>query len=287
VNGIGERAGNASLEEIVMLLRTRRAKYAVDTGIASREIARTSRLVSRLTGYVVPPNKAIVGKNAFAHEAGIHQDGVLKHRRTYEIMDAESVGIARPELVLGKHSGRHALQNAFRELGYDITGEELRAAFERFKEIADRKKHVTALDLEALADDRTREHEGDERLVLERLAIRTTTGEAAWATVQIRDAGEARAGEAEGDGPIDAVFRAIEAAVGSDVALAEYGVSAVTGGPDALGDVRVVVQRGDRSFAAQAVSTDIAEASALAYIRAVSLARLTPDDVRSEPLETI
>ena len=157
VNGIGERAGNASLEEIVMLLRTRRSSVELDTRIETREIARTSRLVSRLTGYPVQPNKAIVGRNAFAHEAGIHQDGVLKDRTTYEIMDATTIGLQTNSIVLGKHSGRHALRNALEELGVRIDGQALNTAFKRFKEVADRKKHVTALDLEAIVSDEIRE----------------------------------------------------------------------------------------------------------------------------------
>src|SRR5215210_1064896 len=157
VNGIGERAGNCSLEEIVMLLRTRRDVHGLDTGIDTRELARTSRLVSRLTGYSVPPNKAVVGRNAFAHESGIHQDGVLKERSTYEIMDATEVGLESNSIVLGKHSGRHALADALKQLGYDVSGGALNQAFKRFKEIADKKKQVTALDLEAIVSDEMRE----------------------------------------------------------------------------------------------------------------------------------
>ncbi|MEA2376410.1 MAG: 2-isopropylmalate synthase, partial [Thermoleophilaceae bacterium] len=153
VNGIGERAGNASLEEIVMLIHTRRASLGLETGITTREIARTSRLVSRLTGYPVPPNKAIVGRNAFAHESGIHQDGVLKERTTYEIMDATTIGLEANSIVLGKHSGRHALRNALEELGFAVDGAALNSAFKRFKELADKKKKVTALDLEAIVSD--------------------------------------------------------------------------------------------------------------------------------------
>src|SRR5665213_3605387 len=157
INGIGERAGNASLEEIVMLLHTRAADIGLRTGVNTREIARTSRLVSRLTGYVVQPNKAIVGRNAFAHESGIHQDGVLKERTTYEIMDATTVGLDANSIVLGKHSGRHALQQALSELGFELSGQGLVTAFRRFKEIADKKKQVTAMDLEALLTDELRQ----------------------------------------------------------------------------------------------------------------------------------
>src|SRR5687767_5422944 len=157
INGIGERAGNASLEEIVMLLETRKADVGLSTGVNTREIARTSRMISRLTGYAVQPNKAIVGRNAFAHESGIHQDGVLKDRTTYEIMDATTIGLQTNSIVLGKHSGRHALRNALEELGVRIDGQALNTAFKRFKEVADRKKHVTALDLEAIVSDEIRE----------------------------------------------------------------------------------------------------------------------------------
>src|SRR5918994_877077 len=160
VNGIGERAGNASLEELVMLLHTRASDVGLVTGVQTREIARTSRLVSRLTGYPVQPNKAVVGRNAFAHESGIHQDGVLKERSTYEIMDATTVGLDANSLVLGKHSGRHALKSALEELGFDVSGQTLNTAFKRFKEIADKKKQVTALDLEALVTDELRDELG-------------------------------------------------------------------------------------------------------------------------------
>src|SRR5215210_6326374 len=160
VNGIGERAGNASLEEIVMLIHTRRASLGLGTNVNTREIARTSRLISRLTGYAVQPNKAIVGRNAFAHESGIHQDGVLKERETYEIMDATTIGLEANSIVLGKHSGRHALRNALEELGYQVEGAALNTAFRRFKELADKKKQVTAMDLEALVTDELRDELG-------------------------------------------------------------------------------------------------------------------------------
>ena len=183
VNGIGERAGNASLEEIVMLLRTRRSSVGLDTGIETREIARTSRLVSRLTGYPVQPNKAIVGRNAFAHEAGIHQDGVLKDRTTYEIMDATTIGLQTNSIVLGKHSGRHALRNALEELGVRIDGQALNTAFKRFKEVADRKKHVTALDLEAIVSDEIREQA--EAYNLARFELHDESGKPPTAKVEV------------------------------------------------------------------------------------------------------
>src|SRR5207342_1137281 len=164
VNGIGERAGNCSLEEIVMLVRTREDAHGLTTGIETRELARTSRMVSRLTGYAIQPNKAIVGRNAFAHESGIHQDGVLKERTTYEIMDATEVGLESNSIVLGKHSGRHALRDALEQLGFRVEGNSLNAAFARFKEVADKKKQVTALDLEAIVSDQMRERENAHEL---------------------------------------------------------------------------------------------------------------------------
>jgi len=271
INGIGERAGNASMEEIVMLLRTRRPRFGVDTQVNTREIVRTSRLVSRLTGYVVQPNKAIVGRNAFAHEAGIHQHGVMAHRRTYEIMDAESVGLAGSDIVLGKHSGRHALRQAFADLGFTIEGDELKRAFHRFKEIADKKQRITSLDLEAIASDSLREREDDHRLVS--LAISTRTGAPAEAEVTVAQGDDERTATASGDGPVDAVFSAIGEIMDTPVTLVEYTIGAVTGGADALGEVRVVVEHAGRTFASQAVSTDITQASAEAYLRACSHAR--------------
>jgi 2-isopropylmalate synthase len=271
INGIGERAGNASMEEIVMLLHTRRPRYGLTTNIHTQEIVRSSRLVSRLTGYVVQPNKAIVGRNAFAHEAGIHQHGVLANRRTYEIMDAESVGLQGSDIVLGKHSGRHALRQAFADLGFTIEGDDLKRAFERFKEIADRKQRITSLDLEAIASDSLREREESYRLVS--LAISTRTHEPSRAEVTIANGEGERSADAEGDGPVDAVFRAINELIGVPVTLVEYTIGAVTGGADALGEVRVVVESAGRSFASQAVSTDITEASAEAYLRACAHAK--------------
>jgi 2-isopropylmalate synthase len=275
INGIGERAGNASLEEIVMLLRTRKPRFGMDTSINTREIVRTSRMVSRLTGYTVQPNKAIVGRNAFAHEAGIHQHGVLADRRTYEIMDAESVGLAGSDIVLGKHSGRHALRQAFAELGFTIDGDELKRAFERFKEIADRKQKISSLDLEAIASDSLREREDDHHLIS--LAISTRSGQPARAEVTVSTGEGESTGEAEGDGPVDAAFNAIDQVLGVSVTLVEYTIGAVSGGADALGEVRVVVESAGRSFSAQAVSTDITEASAQAYLRACAHAKTTAE----------
>jgi 2-isopropylmalate synthase len=271
INGIGERAGNASLEEIVMLLRTRKPRFGLDTRVNTREIVRSSRMVSRLTGYAVQPNKAVVGRNAFAHEAGIHQHGVLADRRTYEIMDAESVGLSGSDIVLGKHSGRHALRQAFADLGFTIEGDDLRRAFERFKEIADRKQKISSLDLEAIASDSLREREDDHHLVS--LAITTQTGQPARAEVTVTSGDGDRTASAEGDGPVDAAFKAIDGVLEVPVTLAEYTIGAVSGGADALGEVRVVVELHGRMFSAQAVSTDVTEASAEAYLRACAHAK--------------
>src|SRR4051794_9036808 len=206
INGIGERAGNASLEEIVMLLHTRGQAVGLETDIVTRELARTSRLVSRLTGYVVQPNKAIVGRNAFAHESGIHQDGVLKERSTYEIMDATTVGLEGNDIVLGKHSGRHALRQALEELGYAVSGATLNTAFHRFKEIADKKKYVTAADLEALVTDELRD--ALPSYTLEWFDVEASTRRPPHATVAVRTPdGAVVEGSFTGDGPVDAIFR--------------------------------------------------------------------------------
>ncbi|MBW8059010.1 MAG: 2-isopropylmalate synthase [Solirubrobacterales bacterium] len=269
VNGIGERAGNCALEEIVMLVRTREDAHGLGTGIETRELARTSRMVSRLTGYPIQPNKAVVGRNAFAHESGIHQDGVLKERTTYEIMDATEVGLESNSIVLGKHSGRHALRDALEQLGFKVEGNALNAAFKRFKEVADRKKQVTALDLEALVSDEMREradaHElawfeveaGSRREPLARVAVKMPSGEEVVA-------------EAGGDGPVDAIFDAIQRATGAECELRQYAVEAVTGGEDALGQVTVMLRTAGRLATGQGVATDILEASARAYVRALS-----------------
>src|SRR3954447_13395477 len=269
INGIGERAGNCSLEEIVMLLRTRRDVHGLDTGLNTRELARTSRMVTRFTGYAVQPNKAIVGRNAFAHESGIHQDGVLKERTTYEIMDATEVGLESNSIVLGKHSGRHALRDALDQLGFKVEGNALNTAFKRFKEVADRKKQVTALDLEAIVSDEMREkddaHElawfeveaGSRREPLARVAVKMPSGEEV-------------VGESSGDGPVDAIFHAIQKATDTECELRQYTVEAVTGGEDALGQVTVMLRAAGRLATGQGVATDILEASARAYVRALS-----------------
>src|SRR4051795_10466833 len=269
VNGIGERAGNASLEELVMLLHTRGEAVGLETGVTSRELARTSRLVSRLTGYAVQPNKAIVGRNAFAHESGIHQDGVLKERSTYEIMDATTVGLEGNDIVLGKHSGRHALRSALEELGYRVDGAALNTAFARFKAIADKKKQVTAMDLEALVTDELRD--AVPSYGLEWFDVEASSRRPPHATVAVRTPdGDVVEGSFTGDGPVDAIFRAINAATGMDARLREFRVDAVTGGQDALGETSVVLELAGLSASGQGVATDILEAAGRAYVRALS-----------------
>jgi 2-isopropylmalate synthase len=269
VNGIGERAGNCSLEEIVMLLRTRRDVHGFDTGIDTRELARTSRMVSRFTGYAVQPNKAVVGRNAFAHESGIHQDGVLKERTTYEIMDARDVGLESNSIVLGKHSGRHALRDALEQLGFKVEGNALNQAFARFKEIADKKKQVTSLDLEAIVSEEMRE--SAERYVLESFEVTAGSHTEPRAKVTVRTpSGESSVGESAGDGPVDAIFGAIRVATHTESELRSYTVSAVTEGEDALGEVTVMLRAHGRLASGQGVATDILEASARAYVRALS-----------------
>ncbi|HST55366.1 MAG TPA: 2-isopropylmalate synthase [Solirubrobacteraceae bacterium] len=270
INGIGERAGNAALEEIVMLLRTRRADIGHDTRVNTVELARTSRLVSRLTGYAVQPNKAIIGRNAFAHESGIHQDGVLKERSTYEIMDATSIGLANNSIVLGKHSGRHALRQALEEMGFKLEGQALNTAFKRFKEIADKKKTVTAMDLEALVTEELRDEVAGYSLDWFEVDASSKRPPHARVSMVLPD-GSTATGDFTGDGPIDAVFRAINAATGIDAKLREFVIGAVTEGQDALGEVSVVVEVDGSSGSGQAVSTDIIEAAARAYARALSV----------------
>ena len=282
VNGIGERAGNASLEEVVMLLRTREAELGFATGIDTHEIARTSRLVSRLTGYPVQPNKAIVGRNAFAHESGIHQDGVLKERTTFEIMDATTVGLDANALVLGKHSGRHALKSALAELGYEVTGQLLNTAFKRFKEIADKKKQVTAMDLEALVTDELRDEVAAYHL--EWFDVEASSRRPPHATVELRTPdGDVVRGDFTGDGPVDAIFRAINSATHREARLREFRIDSVTGGQDALGEASVVIELAGQSAAGQGVATDIIEAAALAYVRALSNAERRVRMAAEEP----
>jgi 2-isopropylmalate synthase len=281
INGIGERAGNASLEEIAMLLHTREGSLGLWTAIETTEIARSSRLVSRLTGYQVQPNKAIVGRNAFAHESGIHQDGVLKERTTYEIMDPTTVGLRSNSIVLGKHSGRHALSDALQEMGFELDGQALNTAFKRFKEIADRKKQVTAMDLEALVTDELREEISGYTLEWFEVDASSLRPPHAKVSITLPD-GTSSPGSFTGDGPIDAVFQAINVASGIAAKLSEFTIGAVTEGQDALGEVSIVVEVNGSTGAGQGVSTDIIDAAARAYVRALSVAM-----ARSQTGETL
>ena len=269
VNGLGERAGNASLEEIAMTIKVRKDRLALDTGINSKEISRTSRLVSLLTGYPVQPNKAIVGRNAFAHESGIHQNGVLKERTTYEIMDATDVGLVESDIVLGKHSGRHAFSEQLERLGFYLGEEELNQAFGRFKELADRKGSLSGGDIEAIALEYIRT-EGQE-WKLAGYEVHSGGKEAPpSATVSLEREAEHVTERAIGDGMVDATCKAIRTALDIDAKLISFTVEAITGGLDALGDVTIQLDVEGRRVVGRGVSTDIVEASARAYLNAIN-----------------
>ena len=271
MNGIGERAGNTSLEEVVMTLHTRLPLLGLSTGIDTRQLARTSQMVSNYTGIAVPRNKAIVGANAFAHEAGIHQDGMLKDTRTYEIMTPETVGLSGSKLVLGKHSGRHAFRIRMQELGFELTQAELYPAFQRFKQLADRKKTVTDADLQALG---TQESSGpEESFHLVDLQVACGSTGMPTSTVRLRDCDDnERVQAAVGTGPVDATFQAIDAIVNVPNRLIEYNVHSVTEGIDALGEVTVRLRSldGMRSVGGYGADTDVILASAQAYLAAVN-----------------
>ena len=268
VNGIGERAGNASLEEVVMAIRTRRDSFDCETTVDTKEIARTSRLVSTLTGYQIQRNKAIVGRNAFAHESGIHQAGVLNEASTFEIMTPADVGLADNDIVLGKHSGRHALRAKLAELGYALSDAELSDAFKRFKDVADKKKHVTVLDLEALVSEEIRERE--DQFTLTSFVNQSGSAIIPTSQVEVLVRGELKKGRSFSNGSVESVFAAIDDAVGISGSLADYQVRAISSGKDSLAEVRVAVEVNGRSFNGQAVSFDVMEASAKAYVRAVN-----------------
>jgi len=268
MNGLGERAGNASLEEIVMGLYTRRDIYGFETGINYQEISRTSRLVSTLTGIPVQPNKAVVGKNAFAHESGIHQDGVIKERTTYEIMNPQMVGVVQSNLVFGKHSGRHGFKKRLEELGYQLNKEELDKAFKNFKELADKKKQITDADLIALVESQIRAI--PEKWHLEYLHICSGTGVTPTATVRVVSEDQVVEEASCGDGPINAAFKSLEKVTGVTVTLLDYSLQAVTGGIDAIGEVTVKVEYNHKIYSGHGISTDILEASARAYLNAIN-----------------
>ncbi|MBK8507259.1 MAG: 2-isopropylmalate synthase [Candidatus Competibacter sp.] len=270
INGLGERAGNASLEEIVMAVRTRRDIFQLDIGLDTTQIVPASRLVSNITGFPVQPNKAIVGANAFAHESGIHQDGVLKHRETYEIMRAEDVGWSTNRMVLGKHSGRNAFRTRLEELGASFgSEEELNAAFARFKELADKKHEIYDEDLQALVTDANLVAE-NERAQLRYLRVCSETGETPSAHVTLTLDGAEHSATAEGGGPVDAAFKAIESILNTGTDLLLYSVNNITSGTDSQGEVTVRVAKGGRIVNGQGADTDIVIASAKAYVNALN-----------------
>ena len=270
INGIGERAGNASLEEVVMILKTRKDILGLETNIVTEQIYPSSRLISGITGIMVQPNKAIVGDNAFAHESGIHQDGLLKDKSTYEIMKPESVGISRSTLVLGKHSGRHAFKTHLAELGYDLTAENLDRAFERFKKLADKKKEVFDEDIEAIVQDEVLRIEMPDRYRLLKLNVKSGTDTPPTAEVEMEIDGKAAKETGTGDGPVDAAYNTIAGMTGTKSRLLKYSVNAITGGTDAQGEVTVRLQEGDQIVLGQGSHTDIIVASAKAYINALN-----------------
>lgn len=272
INGIGERAGNASLEEIIMAIKTRKDVFSnFYTQINTKNIFHISRLVSSLTGFIIPPNKAVVGRNAFRHEAGIHQDAVLKKRITYEIMDPRDVGIEESQLVLGKHSGRHALAKRLKDLGFKLDKNRINELFRSFKQLADKKKEVFDDDLIALVEDQTRE----KRKIYELVSIRVTTGTDVIpeATVKIKYKKKIYEAKSTGDGPVDACFKAIDKITGIKPKLQDYRLEAVTSGKDALGEVNLALTVKTKTPSGRGSSTDIIEASVRAYLDALNKIR--------------
>jgi 2-isopropylmalate synthase len=269
INGLGERAGNCALEEVVMAVRTRQDYFGLRSTINTRKLLHTSRLVSRVTGIQVQRNKAVVGQNAFAHEAGIHQDGMLKERSTYEIMNPEDVGLAQTELVLGKHSGRHALRQRVRDLGYHLDDAQFQKVFEAFKVLADRKKTIYDADIEALAEAQIQEV--PHLWTLENFHVSAGSGMAPMAALSLKHADGRRVQDAAlGDGPVDAVFKGIERITGVTVELRDFNVRSVSVGEDAQGEAHVEIECNGKIAHGRAVSTDILEASAQAFLTAIN-----------------
>jgi len=268
VNGLGERAGNAALEEVVMAIHTRANFLGARTGINTKEIYRTSQMVSRLTGFVVQPNKAIVGANAFAHESGVHVDGMLKDRTTYEIMTPETIGLGGSRMVLGRHTGRHGFIDRCKHLGFTLSKEETETTYQKFLEIADKKKEVFDEDIAAIINDEI--HVVEHLYELEHLRVIIDTGTAPTAEVSIKSKGKSKSASAEGDGPVDAVYEAIRKATGHSPQLESYAIRAVTGGKEALGEATVKIIEKDCTYLGRGVSTDIIEASAKAYVDAIN-----------------
>ncbi|GGK19692.1 2-isopropylmalate synthase [Salinarimonas ramus] len=268
INGIGERAGNAALEEIVMAIKTRADAFPYETGIDTTMLTRASKVVANATSFPVQYNKAIVGRNAFAHESGIHQDGMLKHTQTYEIMTPESVGVTKTSLVMGKHSGRNAFRSKLAELGYKLSDNELQDAFDRFKALADRKKHVYDEDIEALVDERLAT--AHDRIKLVSLSVIAGTRGPQRATMKLEIEGRVQTEEADGNGPVDAVFNAIHALAPHEATLELYQVHAVTEGTDAQAEVSVRLNSGGRSVTGRGADPDTLVASAKAYLAALN-----------------
>jgi 2-isopropylmalate synthase len=274
VNGLGERAGNAALEEVVMAIHTRPDFFGKDrakpltTNIKTTQIHKTSQLVSRLTGFVIQPNKAVVGANAFAHESGVHVDGVLKERKTYEIMTPESIGLSSSRMVLGRHTGRHGFADRCKKLGYRLSKEEMEQAYQKFLQVADKKKEIFDEDVAAIIDDEVRvvEHTFE----MEYLRVLIETGKAPAATVKIKSKEGVKEAKAEGDGPVDAAYEAIREATGFSPTLESYSIKAVTSGKEALGEATVKIKTNGRMFVGRGISTDIIEASAKAYVDAIN-----------------
>jgi 2-isopropylmalate synthase len=295
INGVGERAGNASLEEIVMAIKTRRDFFDSETGINTDQIWRASRMVANYMGFPVQPNKAIVGSNAFAHASGLHQDGMLKERTTYEIMQPEDIGRTDSRIVISKHSGRNAFRNRLKELGYELNDDEFMRAFRAFKELADKKKEVTDSDIDAVVADQVLTVEETYRL--EHLQV--TCGEPAVPVATVRIAtsdGRVRQDAATGDGPVDAVCKAIDRLIGVPNRLADFSVQSVSSGIDAIGEVQVKVETDEGVFLGRGASTDIIVASGKAYINALNkaaarrrerepgaISRLAPEPTLSAP----
>jgi len=276
INGIGERAGNASLEEVVMAIKTRKDLFDCYTDINTKEIYKASRLVSTLTGLVVQPNKAIIGANAFAHEAGIHQHGVMAARETYEIMDPKDIGLTESLLVLGKHSGRNALSKRLKELGYDLSKENLEKAYERFKVLADKKKEITDRDLESIVADEV--YAPEEVFKLKKLLVTSGTSKKPTAEVELIKDKKTIKKKATGDGPVDAAYKAIAELTKTKAKLVDYIIQAITGGTDAQGDVTVRITDGKNTYSGRGVDTDIIIASAQAYLAAINrmMGKVTP-----------
>ena len=270
VNGIGERAGNTALEEVIMALRTREDYFNLNVTQDTTQIMRLSKMVSKLTGMPVQPNKAIVGKNAFLHESGIHQDGVIKERSTYEIMDASSIGLEEATLVLGKHSGRHAFREFVKDLGYELDEATFEQVFNKFKELADKKKNLSSVDIEALINNEI--YSAETYYELEYVQVSTGNTVLPTATIKLKKEDQVlEVAAVSGDGPIDATFKAINSVIGIDnIRLISFKIDAITGGTDALGDVTIKLDIDGRTFTGHSAQPDITYASALAYLEAIN-----------------